>query len=207
MRINLLPPELRERQRSRRQTFGVIAVGVVILALIGAFFVLQRMRLAEVQQDLEDQRAANAQIQQEIAELQDFDALRQELEASRTLVAQLMQNEVAWSGVLRDISLVIPGEAWLTTMTGNLTTAPAGEEVPEPTAPAAAGLVGQVTFTGFAFDHRTAALWLSRLEDVRGFVNPWLTNSQKTEIGPRQVVEFTSSVDLSEAAVVGRRLP
>jgi Tfp pilus assembly protein PilN len=202
MRINLLPPEIRERQRYRRRTAAVILIGIIVLAALGAFYVLQVMRLADVREDLEAQQQRNAQLQQQIAELQRFAELQQELQDTRTLLSTLLADRVLWSGVLRDVSLVIPGEMWLSGLTGSLTTAPTAEgtTTTTPTVPGG-GLVGQITFNGFAFDHRDVALWLSRLEDVRGFVNPWLSNSQKTLIGLTEVVQFTNSVDLSEQAL------
>ena len=202
MRINLLPPEIRERQRYRRRTAAVILIGIIVLAALGAFYVLQVMRLADVREDLEAQQQRNAQLQQQIAELQRFAELQQELQDTRTLLSTLLADRVLWSGVLRDVSLVIPGEMWLSGLTGSLTAAPAAEgaTTTTPTVPGG-GLVGQITFNGFAFDHRDVALWLSRLEDVRGFVNPWLSNSQQTLIGLTEVVQFTNSVDLSEQAL------
>jgi Tfp pilus assembly protein PilN len=202
MRINLLPPEIRERQRYRRRTAAVILIGIIVLAALGAFYVLQVMRLADVREDLEAQQQRNAQLQQQIAELQRFAELQQELQDTRTLLSTLLADRVLWSGVLRDVSLVIPGEMWLSGLTGSLTAAPTAEgtTTTTPTVPGG-GLVGQLTFNGFAFDHRDVALWLSRLEDVRGFVNPWLSNSQKTLIGLTEVVQFTNSVDLSEQAL------
>jgi Tfp pilus assembly protein PilN len=202
MRINLLPPEIRERQRYRRRTAAVILIGIIVLAALGAFYVLQVMRLADVREDLEAQQQRNAQLQQQIAELQRFAELQQELQDTRTLLSTLLADRVLWSGVLRDVSLVIPGEMWLSGLTGSLTAAPTAEgtTTTTPTVPGG-GLVGQITFNGFAFDHRDVALWLSRLEDVRGFVNPWLSNSQKTLIGLTEVVQFTNSVDLSEQAL------
>jgi Tfp pilus assembly protein PilN len=202
MRINLLPPEIRERQRYRRRTAAVILIGIIVLAALGAFYVLQVMRLADVREDLEAQQQRNAQLQQQIAELQRFAELQQELQDTRTLLSTLLADRVLWSGVLRDVSLVIPGEMWLSGLTGSLTAAPTAEgtTTTTPTVPGG-GLVGQITFNGFAFDHRDVALWLSRLEDVRGFVNPWLSNSQQTLIGLTEVVQFTNSVDLSEQAL------
>src|SRR5919106_4143449 len=110
----------------------------------------------------------------EIRERQRYPELQQELEDRRTLLNTLLADRVLWSGVLRDVSLVIPGEMWLSGLTGSLTAAPTAEgtTTTTPTVPGG-GLVGQITFNGFAFDHRDVALWLSRLEDVRGFVNPW----------------------------------
>lgn len=204
MRINLLPPEIKERQRVRRQTAAVAVVGALVIAALGALFFLQQVRLQGVEDELADQQAVNAALQQDINELSRFAALEAELQGTRGLLDELLQNQVLWSGVLRDISLVIPGTAWLTQLTGTVT---AEQPVVEGTAPTTtvtgpAGLVGNITFTGNALDHRSVALWLARLEDVNGFVNPWLASSQKTDIGSTEVVEFNSSVDLSEEIIV-----
>ena len=202
MRINLLPPEIYERQRIRRRTAAVVAVGVIVLAAVGAFYFLQVLRLNEVEDDIAAQEAQNAQLRAQIAELQEIDALIMEIEATRGLLSSLLADRVLWSGVLRDISLVIPGQAWLNGVNGQVGVP--GAEGTEPAQPGA--LVGQISFNGFAFTHRDVALWLSRLEDVRGFVNPWLSNSTKTDIGTQEAVQFTSSVDLSEQALArGRR--
>lgn len=200
MRINLLPPETKERQRVRRQTVGVVVVGVLLLVALGAFFMLQQARLASAENDLREQQAINAELQQEVNDLEQFDQLAAEVEASRGLIAQLLENQVLWSGVLRDISLVIPGQVWLDTLSGTITADPStGAATTTTTGPE--GLIGSISFAGNGFDHRSVALWLARLEDVSGFVNPWLASSTKSEIGPFEVVDFQSSVDLSTDAV------
>ncbi|MGH2661717.1 MAG: PilN domain-containing protein [Actinomycetota bacterium] len=196
MRINLLPPEVFERQRARRRTVAVSALGFIVLAALGAFYVLQISRLSDVEDDITAQQATNAELQAQVADLQDVAQLEQEIAATRTLLDGLLADRVQWSGVLGDVSLVIPAQAWLNGLTG--TTAAAA---PEGEAVTTGAFAGQIQFTGFAFEHRDVALWLSRLEDVRGFLNPWLGTSTKTEIGDRQVVEFQSSVDLSTEAL------
>lgn len=204
MRINLLPPEYFERQRARRRTIAVVAVGLIALLALGGVYVLQAMRLAELEEDIAAQEARNAQISQQISELQNVAQLQLEVQAARDLLASLLADRVRWSSILRDVSLVIPGDAWLSGLSG--TAGPAGAVVAgEAPATAAGTLIGQITFDGFAFDHRDVALWLSRLEDVRGFVNPWLSNSTKSVIGTTEVVQFTNSVDLSEKALATRR--
>jgi Tfp pilus assembly protein PilN len=203
MRINLLPPEVLERQRARRRTFLTFAGGVIVLILIGAFYFLQILRLSSVEDNIAAQRAVNAQLEGQIAELEDVAALEEEIERTRLVLSGLLEDRVLWSGVLRDVSLVIPGEVWLNGIAGQLgaaeggTTGTTAELV-------TTGIVGQISFDGFAFDHRDVALWLSRLEDVRGFINPWLSSSAKTVIGTIDAVGFTSSVDLSEQAIARR---
>jgi Tfp pilus assembly protein PilN len=207
MRMNLLPPEVRQRQRTRRQTAAVIAAGVIVLAGVGALYFLQQLRLVGVNNDLEEQRDTNAGIQAQINDLRRFDELQREVEASRSMLSTLLANEILWSGVLRDVSLVIPSDVWLSGLTGD-TNESGNTQAPTTTGTAGGtGLVGQITFNGFSLDHRAVALWLARLDDVRGFANPWLSNAQKTDVGNSKVVQFTSSVDLSQQAVArGRRV-
>jgi Tfp pilus assembly protein PilN len=201
MRINLLPGEIRERQRIRRRGGAVAAVGVVVLAALGVFYFLQQMRLNDLRQDLEAQEAENDRLRAEIAELQEFDQQQRELAASQDLLNTLLADEVQWSGVLRDISLVIPGQTWLTTLNGQITETEAAAQPTE----GPSGLIGQISFNGFGLSHRAVALWLTRLEDVEGFANPWVSTSQKTEIGLQEVVQFTSTTDLSEQVLARQR--
>jgi Tfp pilus assembly protein PilN len=177
-----------------------VAIGVVLLAIVGGFYFLQVVRLAGVDEDIRAQEAANAGLRGQIAELQDIAALEQEIAATRDLLSTLLQDRILWSGVMRDVSLVIPGEVWLDGLSAAVGAPVAGEAAPVTTQ----GLVGQISFSGFAFDHRDVALWLSRLEDVRGFINPWLSSSTKSELGTTTVVQFASSVDLSEQALARR---
>jgi Tfp pilus assembly protein PilN len=205
MRINLLPPEVRQRQTVRRKTAAVVAAGVVVLAGVAALYFLQQLRLVGVNNDLEEQQATNSGIQAQINDLRRFDELQREVQASRTMLTTLMANEILWSGVLRDVSLVIPSDVWLSSVDGQTNETGQG---PAPATPGVGqGLVGQISFNGFSLDHRAVALWLARLDDVRGFANPWLSNAQKTKVGDNSAVQFTSSVDLSQQAVArGRRV-
>jgi Tfp pilus assembly protein PilN len=200
MRINLLPPEVLERQRTRRRTVMVFGAGLLVLVVLAGFYLVQVFTLQGVEDDIQTQQDINAQLEAEIASLQDIAALEQEIERTRTVLSGLLVDRVLWSGILRDISLVIPGEVWLSGLSAQLGVTATDETG----APVAGGVVGQISFNGFAFDHRDVALWLSRLEDVRGFVNPWLSSSSKTAVGTQDAVTFTSSVDLSEQAVARR---
>jgi hypothetical protein len=47
-----VPPEVLERQRARRRTAAVVAVGLIVLAALGAFYFLQVLRLREIERTL-----------------------------------------------------------------------------------------------------------------------------------------------------------
>jgi Tfp pilus assembly protein PilN len=199
--VNLLPRELRERQRLRRQTVLAALGGMALLALLALVYFWQVVRLNEAQDRLIAQQSENAELDAEIAELERFQVRLQELDERRALVDTIALNEVSWSGVLRDVSLVIPNTMWLSDLNGAVSVSTSGavgaegEVVDTP-------LIGSIQFNGTSLDTPTVALWLTRLEQIDGWVNAWLSTASKTQLAGREVVNFSSSVDLSAEAAV-----
>jgi Tfp pilus assembly protein PilN len=205
--VNLLPPELRERQIIRRKTSLVVAAGLGVIALLGLFYFFQMQRLAGAQDDLAAQQTENAQLRTQIQTLRPFADLQAELADKKALVATLYTNEISWSGALLDISRVIPDASYLTTLSGSVTAAaPAGVGAPPPVPGAptvSASLIGTMTFAGVADQAETISTWLTRLEQIDGWVNPWVNSAQ--EQGPRtRIYQFASGVDLSIDAATER---
>jgi Tfp pilus assembly protein PilN len=187
-----------------------VAVGAV-LALLFFVFMLQVARLSDADRELASQEEVNNGLRQQIGELQEFQLLKQNVAARAALVDQATAGRVLWSGVLGDLSKIIPGQMWLTSFTGTLAPpplaagAPAGTPAAAPATPGvvpAASLVGTIQFQGRALNHPTIAQWLTRLERVTGWVNPWVSNAQTTQEGLNEV-EFSGTVDITTDAVVG----
>jgi Tfp pilus assembly protein PilN len=182
--VNLLPPELRQRQAVRRVTLIVATIGAGVLAGIVAFYFLQTLRLSSAQDELRAQQQA-------------------ELAAKQALVDSLYVNEISWSSVLLDVSRVIPDQSYLTNLTGQIT-APTGTQIGAvPTEGLVPQLIGNVSFSGVALETETIASWLTRLEEIQGWVNPWVNNSQETGELTR-IYTFESSVDLTLEATTER---
>jgi Tfp pilus assembly protein PilN len=207
--VNLLPPEIRERQRIRRRTVLVGIIGGGVLLLVLAFYFLQSFNLARANEDLEAQQQRNGALTAQVSDLQEFGDLQAELADKRQLVAQVFEGEVAWSGVLVDVSRIMPQEAVLGTLTAQETLASSDEAavaVPtEPVAGAAAPgeLVGNMTFDVTAAGIDTVPSFLSRLEDVQGWANPYTTSL--TETAPRSNdYTFQATVDLTKDALTAR---
>jgi Tfp pilus assembly protein PilN len=202
--VNLLPPELRERQAIRRTTSLVVAAGLAALALIGIFYFFQVQRLSQAQSDLEAQQSRNAQLESEIVSLQEFAALQAELASKEALVAQIFVNEVSWSSALLDVSRLIPDASYLTNLTGQIVATVAGEVVAEPTGGTPeTTLVGNMTFAGVANQTETIATWIARLEEVQGWVNAWVNSAQEDAPGSR-IYTFSNGLDLTQEAVTER---
>jgi Tfp pilus assembly protein PilN len=202
--VNLLPPELRERQAIRRTTSLVVAAGLAALALIGIFYFFQVQRLSKVQSDLEAQQSTNARLVSQIASLQEFSALQAELAAKQELMSVIFVNEVSWSSALLDVSRVIPDASYLTNLTGQIVPTVAGEAVAEPTGGTPqTTLVGNMTFAGVANQTETIATWITRLEEVQGWVNAWVDSAQEDAPGSR-IYTFSNGLDLTQEAVTER---
>ena len=201
--VNLLPQEVQASRRTRRQTTMVVSAVGGVLGLLIVIFILQSARLAAASHQLDEQRAVNGQLETQIGRLTEFEQLKQSVTTKQDLLSNLLQGEILWSGVLRDVSVVIPTDMWLTSMSGsmqvNTTTTPGVV----PTTTSSEGLVGNIQFQGIAFHHTTVAEWLDHLARVKGWLNPWISTSSKQ--GNQTQVSFTSSVDLGVDATTGRQ--
>ena len=202
--VNLLPSELRERQAIRRTTSLVVAAGLAVLALIGIFYVFQVQRLSQVQSDLEAQQSRNAQLGTQIASLQEFADLQAELASKEALVGEIFVNEVSWSSALLDVSRVIPDASYLTNLTGQITPTVVGEVATEPTGGTPeTTLIGNMTFAGVANQTETIATWITRLEEVQGWVNAWVNSAQEDAPFSR-FYTFSNGLDLTQEAATAR---
>ncbi|MFN2589324.1 MAG: hypothetical protein ABR518_00945, partial [Actinomycetota bacterium] len=83
--VNLLPPEVRTRQRVRRYTaLAIGAVGAVVVLMLGVF-ALQLVRLSQASRALETQQRTNQGLQRQISQLEPFAQLRQQVAEGEAL--------------------------------------------------------------------------------------------------------------------------
>ncbi len=191
--VNLLPTETKVRQQVRRTTGLVIAAGVAVFGFLFFVFVLQSGRLANEQHTLSAQQAVNSRLSTQIASLSRFQELKEAVAAHQALLTAVEAGEVHWSGILRDASMVLPDQVALTSMSGSVNQAIGG-------AGAGSGLIGGIQFSGISVDNPTLAKLLTRLEEVTGWVNPWVSSVTRDASSGR--ITFNGSVDLSPDATV-----
>lgn len=197
--VNLLPREILQRQRLRRLSYLIGVAAAVLVALIFLFYLVQVGTLGGVREDIDQQARTNQGIQAQIQTLQEFEDLRAEAQRKQELLDAAFAGEMSFSGVLTDVSRLIPGTAFLNEMSIQMTALaqPTEPAVPE-TAPA---FVGAISFGGVSTEYDTVADLLTRLERVEGWVNPWVQSAAESE---GTGVTFTTGVDLSEAVLTQR---
>jgi Tfp pilus assembly protein PilN len=192
--VNLLPPDILAAQRQRRLAGVVALAGAGVIGLIFVFYVLQLGSLGSVREDIERAEQNNAGLQRDIEALQQFEEIRSRAQAKQDLLNQVFANEISFSGILMDVSRVIPSDAALTSFA-------ATAQEPTPTTGGSTLLTGRIDVAGLAIDYDTIASWLMRLERIRGWVNPWVTSIADPETGP---ITYASGVDLTTAVVTER---
>lgn len=209
--VNLLPPQVREKQKVRRLTGAVVAGGVVAIVLLLVVFTLQTGRLDTIQTQLEQQQAVNADLQGSIVKLQKFATLQKEVAERQALVGNLLRNQILWSEVLEHLSEVIPDQVYLTSFSASLTQSSTDGAIEGTTSTPTNPVYATIQFGGGATSHPAVADWLQRLERVKGWVNAWVQSLTKsvtsdTNGAPTHTeIAFTGSVDLTEAATVNGR--
>jgi len=197
--VNLLPPEILRGQKSRRTALMVLAAGGVVLALLFGFYLLQVQRLSSVEDDITAQEQTNAQIQAEIAELQKFEDLQVEAQQAEERLASAYVGEVAFSGLLMDVSRIVPSDAFIQSLSLNTTPS----QPAEGEADAGATFVGTMALSGEALGVDTVSQYLTRIEQVDGWVNPWASAISQVEAAIDSW-SYAITVDLTDAVLTPR---
>jgi hypothetical protein len=196
-RVNLLPPEIGERIRFRRIQYGLgggllAAVGVVALLLVGA-----NGDVSDAESEVATATAAGDVLRVETAKYAEVKAVYAQAAASEAMLTQAMGDTVEFSNFLYGLGLTIPENVWIRSATFKQA----------PVAPALGSTepgIGEVTFTGVGYKHDDVAVWLESLVKQTGYANPYFTDSTKAFIGSRSVVNFSSSVVITPAALSRR---
>jgi Tfp pilus assembly protein PilN len=179
--VNLLPrddPRGTSRQKNPVVLGGVIAA-VAATGILAAVFLTVSTGVADRQERLD---AARAELDATpVPPPADTSASTLEQEKSKRVVAlsTALGKRIAWDRVLRELSLVLPDDVWLATLSA---------KAPGDAAAAPAGF----TITGKTYSHDGVARLLARLAVVPHLTGIQLQHSSLTpsEVG-RPVVEFS----------------
>jgi Tfp pilus assembly protein PilN len=201
--VNLMPREIAEAAKFRRFQFAMGATLVGAVVVVAGLTYQAHHGVAAAKQQLATSTTQHAQLQQQLASLQSVQDVYDQYVAKQAILQQAMGDEIRWSYYLEDLSLKIPSNVWLTSVSA--TESSAG--VPGATAttvPGSTSGIGSINFAGVAFSHDDVATWLDVLAKEKGYASPYFSNSTEGLLGTRKVVNFSSSVVLTPAAESGR---
>lgn len=210
-RIELLPPHYAQKRRARRNIGYVALGGVVVLAALVVWWVLLGGKVADAKGELAVVQSRNASLQADIDELQRFAVLSDEVAQKRSALQTVMAGDVDWPSLLTEVAMVVPGEVWLTNMTGSAGTAEGATPVGTETAPvrvAEETPFGRIQFQGSSLSLPGVAKWMIRQQDVDDFSAVWLNSATETPAAEGTsavpLTTFDSTLELSETAASRR---
>ncbi|MDQ3066212.1 MAG: PilN domain-containing protein [Actinomycetota bacterium] len=191
--VNLLPRD--DVKKSFEATRGVVFGSVFGAALVTAGLVSMMISAGgavdEKQAELDGLRAQIAVIPVVAPqEATDDTELAAEKGARIGALSAALADRVAWDRVLRQVSLVLPEDVWLT----NLAAA-----APASAAAAASGTASPVsgfTLIGSTYSQNGVARFLSRLAVIPDLANVRLQSSQSALVLERELVQFTILADV-----------
>ncbi|MBW3592830.1 MAG: PilN domain-containing protein, partial [Actinobacteria bacterium] len=194
--FNLLPKD-DAREGSRRPNPVQLVLAVVALVLfagLASAFLLVSSDVSAKEQTvngLREQLAALDQPQEDPAEIDPADQQLVDERTSRTsALAAAITSRVAWDRLLREVSLVLPEDVWLDTLTAKSPSAPATAAAAAPPATGATA-ANTFTLTGYTYEQDGVAELLARLSVVPALSNVALASATRAEIGGEDVVQFS----------------
>lgn len=204
--FNLLPkddPRQAERDGRRPSTAQLVlaVVGLVLVASLASLFLLMNARVADKQKTYDDLRQKVAAKNMPVEEPQQ-DAATAELVKERqertSALATALGARVAWDRLLREFSLVLPDDVWLTTIVakgGASGADPAAQPVGTP--PAAS------TFEihGYTDEQDGVAGLLARMAVLPELSSVQLVSSTRVEVSAKQVVEFVITATVKPGGI------
>jgi Tfp pilus assembly protein PilN len=199
---NLLPSDL-ARGGGRQLPVPAIAAAGAGVAVIGALAFGYTSTHAQVTKKQSELDALNAQIaavpRPKPVHTTINSSLGAEKDARQTALDAALSGRVGWYSVLREMSLVLPGDVWLQSMSAKATAADAAADPSSAAASASSGL----TMTGYTYSQEGVARLLSRLALVPQLSNIQLQSSGSATVGRRAVVSFSIGASVNETSTGG----
>jgi Tfp pilus assembly protein PilN len=205
--VNLLPRQQVEHKRETPNAIALVAGlggATLLLALVGGFLLANRS-VDRQRQALTDARAvlAATPAKKLSADTQAFrkTVLTQREQRSLALAAAIGKR-VAWDRILRHVTLVMPDDVWLQTLTGSVpldSTSATTVGVPTPTALSSSALPPAptaLTIQGYTYSQDGVARLLERLAVIPDLQNVQLETSQSQLVGSHTVISFTIVSDI-----------
>jgi len=196
--VNLLPRDHAQKKSSvkKEQIPFVVGgcVGLLVTAILASQYLSQSGKIATERQTLGDLKAQLAALPAPPpgptpGETKLAGEQKTRLDALNAALA----SRVAWDRVLREFSLVLPGDVWLTQLSLKSPTSPGTGQPPE-----ASSAPTGFTMEGKTYSHDAVARLLSRLSVVPDLTNVQLVSSAVSSTNGQTVVTFNIAADIRD---------
>lgn len=181
--ISLLPPELKERQRKRREllatalvTGTVVLVCLIVYAGLGIAVHLQHGELRELQ-------VRRASLVRQASAYSRYAEMERLIAGCEGIYRQAVGNPRDYCSLLSRTGLILPDGVWLSDFQAQ----DKGEQE---------GAFGELRLSGWAFDHRQVAALLKNLKSVPGVADVRCQVSSEQEAAGLPLIRFEIKASL-----------
>jgi Tfp pilus assembly protein PilN len=194
--VNLLPRDDKQRRQPGAVALTAVLGSLLVVALLAGLFLMTSSSASDKQAEVDALRAELAAIPPAPEAPVDSSGLETQKSERVTLLGKALSARIAWDRVLREISLVLPEDIWLESLTAN---APDPNFVPTPGKTDTP--TGGFSITGYSYSHDGVARLLARLSVLPELDRPALGTSAIDTTKGRGVVKFTISASLKQGQV------
>ena len=186
--VNLLPRDEAPKSFAAKRgvVFGGVGGAALATAVLASMMISAGGAASSKQEELDSLRAQIAAIPTvPVIDTSEEDALAAEKGARVGALSAALSGRVAWDRVLRQVSLVLPEDVWLTNLAASA-----------PIASQAAAAGAGFSLTGATYSQNGVARFLSRLSLIPDLANVRLQSSQSQLLNERELVQFVILADV-----------
>jgi Tfp pilus assembly protein PilN len=181
--VNLIPPERRrgEQAPSRTGPIAYALVGVLCVALVGVVaLVLTNNRISDREAQAAELTAEESALRAEADRLSGYTAFRDARLIRLATVKSLADSRFDWERVMRELSLVLPSNVWLTSLSGSVSPEVSAEGSSESSL--RGGIAGPaLSIDGCATGQDAVAGFITALRDIDGVTRVGFESSELPE--------------------------
>ncbi len=192
--VNLLPRDESKRTKTNVPVLVGVVGAVLATAILSVMFLSATAKVRDRQGQLDELRAELAAVPPPAPPNTASTGLATERQQRIVALSTALTRRVAWDRVLRNLSLVLPDDVWLTALSATSPASPAASAPPAPAAPTAAPT--QFNISGYTYSQDSVARLLSRLQVVPDLTNVQLQASSLTQVGSQHIVQFTIAANV-----------
>lgn len=107
-RINLLPPEVREKAERPHMAPWFVLMGVLTIAIIVGLFLLFNAQKSGKEETLKEKKQELSDLQKQTKPIEKYEAQQRDMQALEDLYQQANAGRVAWAQMLNDLAMYVP---------------------------------------------------------------------------------------------------
>jgi len=196
--VNLLPKDPTPKSSLKKEQLPFVVggcIGLLVTALVASQYLSKSGKVSAERQNVADLKAQLAALPAPPPGPTPAQTkLAGDQKARLAALQTALQTRVAWDRVLREFSLVLPDDVWLTDLSLTSPISPATNQAPQSN-----GTPTGLTIEGSTYSHDAVARLLSRLSVVPDLTNVQLVSSLSSADNGQSIVKFTIAADIRGA--------